>query len=72
MSQEEWISFKEISQELGIPERTLLYFKQQGDFPAVFRFGKKHRRVRVEDFSRWIAEHKELTKTKEIKNAKNE
>lgn len=40
MTSEEWVSMKEISEELRIPERTLLYYKQKGDFPAVFVFGK--------------------------------
>ena len=56
---EEWILFKEISEELKIPERTLLYYQQQGDFPDVYRFGKKHRRVKRADFESWKAQHLE-------------
>jgi len=59
MSSEEWVSMKEISEELRIPERTLLYYKQKGDFPAVFVFGKKHRRVRRGDYENWKAQHLE-------------
>jgi hypothetical protein len=54
MSSEEWVS-----DELRIPERTLLYYKQKGDFPAVFVFGKKHRRVRRSDYESWKAQHLE-------------
>ena len=51
--QDEFLTIKEISDELQIPERTLLYYKQQGDFPDVYRFGKKHRRVKKSDFEAW-------------------
>ena len=56
---EEWILFKEISEELKIPERTLLYYQKQGDFPDVYRFGKKHRRVKRVDFESWKVQHLE-------------
>ena len=55
----EWILFKEISEELKIPERTLLYYQKMGDFPEVYRFGKKHRRVQRSDFESWKAQHLE-------------
>jgi excisionase family DNA binding protein len=54
--QDEFLTIKEISDELQIPERTLLYYKQQGDFPDVYRFGKKHRRVKKSDFEAWKAQ----------------
>ena len=55
----EWILFKEISEELKIPERTLLYYQKMGDSPEVYRFGKKHRRVKRSDFESWKAQHLE-------------
>jgi hypothetical protein len=59
MDSEEWVSLKQMAEELKIPERTLLYYKAQGDFPEVFRFGAKHRRVRRTDFEIWKEKHKE-------------
>jgi DNA-binding transcriptional MerR regulator len=50
---EEWLLLKEIADELKIPERTLLYYREQGDFPDVYRFGKKHRRVKKSDYETW-------------------
>jgi hypothetical protein len=57
-AEDEWILLKQISDELKIPERTLLYYKQLGDFPDVYRFGK-HRRVKRSDFESWKAQHLE-------------
>jgi DNA-binding transcriptional MerR regulator len=50
---DEWVLIKEISEELKIPERTLLYYQHLGNFPPVYRFGKKHRRVKRQDFENW-------------------
>ena len=58
-SGDEWGLLKEISDELRIPERTLLYYKDQGDFPDVYRFGKKHRRVKKSDYESWKDQHLE-------------
>ena len=55
--EDEWVLLKEMSDELKISERTLLYYKQQGDFPDVYRFGKKHRRVKRSDYESWKAPH---------------
>jgi DNA-binding transcriptional MerR regulator len=48
-----------MSEELKIPERTLLYYQKLGDFPDVYRFGKKHRRVKRSDYESWKAQHLE-------------
>lgn len=50
---EEWLVLKDIADELRIPERTLLYYHQQGDFPTVYRFGQRHRRVKRSDYENW-------------------
>ena len=57
--EDEWVLLKEMSDELKISERTLLYYKEQGDFPDVYRFGKKHRRVKRSDYESWKAQHLE-------------
>ena len=57
--QDEWVLLKEISEELKIPERTLRYYQKLGDFPDVYRFGKRHMRVKRSDFESWKAQHLE-------------
>jgi predicted DNA-binding transcriptional regulator AlpA len=57
--QDEWILLKEISEELKIPERTLRYYQKLGDFPDVYRFGKRHMRFKRSDFESWKAQHLE-------------
>ena len=54
MNSEDWLSLKQIASELQIPERTLHYYKSQGDFPEIFKFGARHQRVRRADFERWV------------------
>lgn len=56
---DEWVLLREMSDDLKIPERTLLYYRQQGDFPDVYRFGKKHIRVKRSDYGVWKKEHLE-------------
>jgi DNA-binding transcriptional MerR regulator len=57
--EDDWVQFKDMSEELKIPERTLLYYQKLGDFPDVYRFGKKHRRVKRSDYESWKAQHLE-------------
>jgi predicted DNA-binding transcriptional regulator AlpA len=59
---DEWVLLREMSDDLKIPERTLLYYRQQGDFPEVYRFGKKHIRVKRSDYEAWKKEHLENPK----------
>ena len=59
----EYVLLKEISQELKIPERTLLFYLSKGDFPAVYKFGR-HRRVKRSDYESWKAQHLEKKKRK--------
>jgi excisionase family DNA binding protein len=54
----EYVLFKEISEELKIPERTLLFYLSKGDFPAVYKFGR-HRRVKRSDYESWKVQHLE-------------
>jgi len=57
----EWISLEEISNDLGISKRTISYYKDTQDFPPVYRFGKRHLRVKSIDYEAW-------KKTKILKN----
>lgn len=55
---DEFMTVKEMSEELKIPERTLLHYKAQGYFPISYRFGK-HVRVKRSDFKVWVSERPE-------------
>jgi excisionase family DNA binding protein len=50
---EEWLTMEEVSEELKIPVRTVISFRQSGDFPPVYRFGHRHNRVKRSDFEAW-------------------
>lgn len=53
---DEWIRLEEIAQELKIPIRTIHYYKQQNGFPETYKFGKRHVRVKRDDYERWKAQ----------------
>ena len=44
----EFVSLKQISEELGIPMKTVYFYRNKGLFPT-YKFGK-HYRVSVRDF----------------------
>lgn len=48
-----WISLDEISNDLGIPKRTINYYKSNEDFPPVYQFGKRNFRVKLIDYEIW-------------------
>ena len=54
-----WITIQEISEDLKIPYRTLIYLKSKGDFPPTFRFGQRNQRVRISDYELWKEQQKE-------------
>jgi predicted DNA-binding transcriptional regulator AlpA len=52
----EWISLDKISDDLGISKRTIVYYKNTQDFPPVYRFGKRHLRVKSDDYQIWLSQ----------------
>jgi excisionase family DNA binding protein len=49
----DFVSLKQISEELGIPMKTVYLYRNRGLFPT-YKFGK-HYRVSVEDFEAFKA-----------------
>ena len=47
-----WYTFEEISDELGIPIKSIYFYHERGDGPRVHKFGK-HLRVLETDFLMW-------------------
>lgn len=47
-----WFSFKNISQEMGIPIKSIYLYHERGDGPRVHKFGK-HLRVLETDLRLW-------------------
>jgi hypothetical protein len=60
---DEFISLKDIAEELIIPLRTIQFYRETGDFPACYRFGKRHLRVKRADFENWKLEQVEIQKS---------
>jgi predicted DNA-binding transcriptional regulator AlpA len=52
----EWISLEKISDDLGISIRTIVYYKDTQDFPPVYRIGKRHLRVKSDDYQNWLSQ----------------
>ena len=48
-----WISLDDISDDLGISRRTINYYKNNDDFPPVYKFGKRNYRVKLHDYEMW-------------------
>jgi hypothetical protein len=48
-----WYTFKEISNELGIPIKSIYFYHERGDGPRVYKFGK-HLRVLETDLNKDI------------------
>jgi excisionase family DNA binding protein len=51
----EWVSFRELSDEMNIPERTLRHYHAKGMLPPAYRIGR-HTRFRREDLTGWFKE----------------
>ena len=47
-----WYTFEEISNELGIPIKSIYFYHERGDGPRVHKFGK-HLRVLEKDLRMW-------------------
>lgn len=52
-TQDEWISARELANEIQVPVRTVLGWRQRGEGPASAKFGK-HIRYRRSDVDAWI------------------
>jgi excisionase family DNA binding protein len=50
-----WITIRQAARRSGIPTRTLYNWIEQGTWPVrVVNLGERKRRVRLEDFERWL------------------
>lgn len=58
-AKDEWLLIAQISEELKIPERTLRHYQTLGQFPNVYRFGKRHMRVKRSEYEAWVAQNLE-------------
>ncbi len=52
----EWLSLEDISEELGVPLRTLYAQRSRGIGPRGYKLGK-HVRVRRADLDAWLEQH---------------
>lgn len=70
-----WITLDDISNDLGIPRRTINFYKNKADFPPIYQFGKRHLRVKVSDYELWktqkIINNKKVVRDTDNKGVQN-
>lgn len=55
------LTTKQVSEETGIPEATLRWFRQCGTGPAAFNIGRRKVVYRRSEITRWIAAQEAAT-----------
>lgn len=53
--QSEWMSFKEVLDDLGVPRSTMDDWRARGDGPVFTKFPGGHLKIQRVDYEMWLA-----------------
>jgi hypothetical protein len=58
-----WYTFEEISNELGIPIKSIYFYHERGDGPRVYKFGKHLRVLETDLIAQELNKHQRKSLT---------